>query len=170
MTIRKAVPEDLPAIEELYRDAKAALRAQGVDQWQTGDYPGGRDALKDMEDGTAYVLEENGRLLATACLAFGREPTYEVMEQGAWQADPELYGFLHRIAVASPAKGRGAAGLLFDELKRQAGEQGVTVLRGDTHRDNRPMNRTLEKNGFSLRGVIRVEDGSERLAYELILK
>lgn len=45
----------------------------------------------------------------------------------------------------------------------------MTVLRADTHRDNLPMQRVLEKAGFSLRGVIYVEDGSERLAYELIL-
>lgn len=169
MPIRKTTEQDLTQIETLYRSAKAALKAQGVDQWQEGDYPSAEDARRDMRQGTGYVLEENGELLAAACIAFGREPTYDVIVDGAWGAQPELYGFLHRIAVAPKAKGKNIAGLFFDELKRQALECGVTVLRADTHRDNLPMQRVLEKAGFSLRGVIYVEDGSERLAYELIL-
>ena len=79
------------------------------------------------------------------------------------------YGFLHRIAVLPEAKGKGAAGLFFDELKRQAQEKGIKVLRGDTHRDNKPMQRVMEKNGLTYRGVIHVEDGAERLAYEALL-
>ncbi len=169
MKIRPARESDLPAIAGLYEAARAALKAQGVDQWQTGNYPGEEDARLDMEHGAGYVLEHNGEILAAACLAFGREPTYEKIEQGAWGADPETYGFLHRIAVAPKAKGKGAAGLLFDELQRQARERGVTVLRGDTHRDNLPMQRVLAKAGFSRKGVIYVEDGSPRLAFEKLI-
>ncbi len=167
--VRKTVPEDLPAIEKLYEDARAALKAQGVDQWQTGGYPGREDARLDMENGTGYVLEEDGKVIAAACLAFGRDPTYEIIEQGAWKSDPREYGFLHRIAVASDAKGKNAAGMMFDELKRQARERGTAVIRGDTHRDNRPMRRVMEKNGLEYRGIIHVEDGTERLAFEMEL-
>lgn len=167
MTIRKTTAADLPIIGALYDDARAALKAQGVDQWQTGNYPSAETARLDMEQGVGYVLEENGQVLAVACLAFGREPTYEKIEQGTWAADPREYGFLHRIAVSSKAKGRGAAGLMFEELKRQARERGITVIRGDTHRDNQPMQRVMAKAGLSYRGVIRLEDGSERLAFEL---
>ncbi len=166
--IRKAVYSDLPAIGALYRDAKASLRAMGVDQWQEGDYPNETDARIDIDNGTGYVLEEAGEVLAVACIAFGTEPTYEMIEDGSWGAAPARYGFLHRISVASKAKGKNAAGQLFDELKRQAAEQGISVLRCDTHRDNLPMQRALAKSGFSRRGVIHVEDGSERIAFELI--
>ncbi len=166
MKIRKTEERDLPAIQKLYDDARAALKAQGVDQWQTGDYPSAEDARLDMEHGVGYVLEDNGEILAVACLAFGREPTYAVIRQGCWGSDPEEYGFLHRIAVAPKAKGKGAAGKMFDELKRQARERGVTVIRGDTHRDNLPMQRVMAKNGLAFRGIIQVEDGSERLAFE----
>ncbi len=169
MTIRKTLPEDLPVIQKLYDSARAALKAQGVDQWQDG-YPNAEDARKDMEQGAGYVLEEDGRVLAVACLAFGREPTYETMEQGAWESDPPEYGFLHRIAVAPEAKGKGAAGKMFDELKRQAAERGIAVIRGDTHRDNLPMQRVMAKNGLRYRGIIRLEDGSERMAFVLLIR
>lgn len=169
MDVRKTRPEDLPAIDGLYRSARAVLKAQGVNQWQDGDYPSARDARQDMEKGWSYVLEENGRVLATACIAFGREPTYEVIREGSWGADPAEYGFLHRIAVAPEAKGRGAAGLLFHELKRQTRQRGLTVIRGDTHRDNLPMRRVLTKAGLECRGIILLENGDERLAYEALL-
>ena len=168
MIIRKTAPKDLPAIAALYESARASLRSAGIDQWQTGDYPNENDARADMEAGTGYVLEDGGKVVAAACLAFGHEPTYDVIDQGAWGYD-EPYGFLHRVAVSPEAKGKGAAGLFFDELKRQAKERGVRVLRGDTHPDNKPMQRVMAKNGLIYRGVIYVEDGTQRLAYEVRL-
>ncbi len=167
MPIRKATPADLPAILSLYEAARASMAAAGIDQWQDG-YPNEASARQDLEASTSYVLEDGGKILATACLAFGHEPTYGHIEHGAW-AGAAPYGFLHRIAVLPEAKGKGAAGLFFDELKRQAQEKGIKVLRGDTHRDNKPMQRVMEKNGLTYRGVIHVEDGAERLAYEALL-
>lgn len=168
MKLRLAVKEDVPAVAELYDLARDALKAAGVSQWQDG-YPNGDDALADIEAGHGYVLTEDGRVVGFACLAFGVEHTYDVIEQGGWLGRGD-YGFLHRVAVAPEMKGRGAAGLFFDELKRQARERGVRVIRGDTHRDNLSMQRVMAKNGLELRGVIHVEDGTERLAYECILK
>ncbi len=167
MELRKARPGDAPAIAALYDEARAALKAAGIDQWQDG-YPNLEDAQADIAAGTAFVLEEAGRVAAAACLGFGIEPTYNVIEKGRWLGEGE-YGYLHRVAVSGWAKGQGAAGLFFDELKRQARARGVAVIRGDTHRDNRPMQRVMEKNGLCYRGVIHVEDGTERLAYEMLL-
>lgn len=168
MLIRKTTPADLPAIAALYDQARAAMKAAGIDQWQDG-YPNGDSARQDMEDGTGYLLEEGGEVLATACLAFGHEPTYDSIEQGAWADLTQPYGYLHRVAVSPAAKGKGCAGLFFAELKRQAQAQGVKGIRGDTHRDNQPMQRVMEKSGLAYRGVIHVEDGTERLAYEIVL-
>lgn len=167
MELRRAELRDVPAIAELYDEARAALREAGVDQWQDG-YPNGSDAERDIAAGTGYVLEEQGKVLAFACLDFGVEPTYDVIEQGSWLGQGE-YGFLHRVAVSGSAKGKGAAGMFFDELKRQARARGVNIIRGDTHRDNRPMQRVMAKNGLEYRGIIHLEDGAERLAFEYVM-
>ena len=108
-------------------------------------------------------------MFATACLTFGHEPTYDAVYGGAWQAEGE-YGFLHRVAVSGTRKRSGAASRFFEELKRQAEERDVKILRGDTHQDNAAMQRTMEKNGFCRRGTILLEDGSERIAYECLLE
>ena len=167
MELRKARPEDLPEIAKIYDSARAALNAQGVDQWQDG-YPNESSAREDICAGRGYVLVENGAVAATACLDFGHEPTYDKVYGGQWKGTGE-YGFLHRVAVLPVCKGKGAAGLFFGELKRLAKERGVTVLRGDTHRDNLPMQRTMAKNGFEPRGTILLEDGSQRIAFECLL-
>lgn len=39
-------------------------------------------------------------------------------------------------------------------------------LRADTHADNKIMQHLLEKNGFARCGIIHVEDGTPRVAYQ----
>lgn len=168
MVLRRGKETDCPAVEALYEEAKDFLRAQGVDQWQDG-YPNGEVFLEDVADGTAYVLEADSQVVATACLCLGTEPTYAAIYQGAWAVDAKEYAFLHRIAVSGSCKGQNVPALFFGELERQARERGLTSLRGDTHRDNKIMQRVMEKNGLSHRGIIYLEDGGERLAFEKVL-
>ena len=168
MNIRKATNEDIPQITELYELAKEAMAKAGIDQWQDG-YPNAESARADIENGFGFVAEENGRIVSTACLAFGHEPTYDVIVQGGWKSDAKFYGFLHRIAVAPETKGRGIAVSMFAQLERRARERGVSVIRGDTHRDNLPMQRVMEKSGLCYRGIIYLENGDERMAYEKLL-
>jgi hypothetical protein len=47
--------------------------------------------------------------------------------------------------------------------------QKIYDLRMDTHRDNQPMQRFLEKKDFEGCGIVFVEDGSERIAYHKII-
>ena len=169
MDLRKAVMTDLPAVEELYREAQGFLRSQGVDQWQDG-YPNGETFRKDVEEESAWVLEEDGKIVASAYLGTGREPTYDKIYEGAWAVDAEEYAVLHRIAVAGSCKGKGVPKLFFQQLEQEAREKGLSVLRGDTHRDNKIMQKVMEKNGLNYRGIIYLEDGGERFAYEKVLE
>lgn len=45
----------------------------------------------------------------------------------------------------------------------------IDSIRIDTHRDNKPMQHLLNKNGFRYCGIIYLEDGDERLAYQRCL-
>ena len=168
MEIRMAYPNEIKRIMEIIQDAKESLAQRQVDQWQDG-YPNQETFLADVGRGESWVLEEGGQVAATACLGLGREPTYDTIYQGAWGTEAPEYAFLHRIAVSGACKGKGAPSWFFRELERQARERGVAAIRGDTHRDNKPMQRVMAKAGLALRGVIHVEDGSERLAYEKVL-
>ena len=168
MVILPATEADLQAVIELVAQGRAALARQGVDQWQDG-YPNEETFQEDVARGESWVLEDEGQVVATACLGLGREPTYDTIYQGAWGTEAPEYAFLHRIAVSGACKGKGAPSWFFQELERQARERGLPCLRGDTHRENKIMQRVMEKNGLSCRGVIYLEDGGERLAFEKLL-
>ena len=168
MEIRMAYPNEIKRIMEIIQDAKESLAQRQVDQWQDG-YPNRETFLADVGRGESWVLEEGGQVAATACLGLGREPTYDIIYEGAWGTEAPEYAFLHRIAVSGACKGKGVPSLFFQELERQARERGLPCLRGDTHRENKIMQRVMEKNGLSYRGVIYLEDGGERLAFEKVL-
>lgn len=69
------------------------------------------------------------------------------------------YGVVHRIA--SSGKRKGSASFCLNWALEQCG-----CLRIDTHHDNIVMQNLLKKNGFQYCGIIYLEDGSPRLAYQ----
>lgn len=65
MKLVKAERTDAIRIMEIINEAKAFLRSQGVNQWQTG-YPAMADINKDLSDGIGYVLKDQGRIVGYA--------------------------------------------------------------------------------------------------------
>lgn len=158
MEIRRAVWEDLPQIMEIYARARAFMRETGnPTQWGDG-YPQESLIRQDIAEGVSYVAEEKGELEAVFMFRQGEDPTYRVIEEGAWRNDAP-YGVLHRIA--SMGRVRGAGSRCIQWCFDQCGN-----LRGDTHSDNKVMQHVLEKNGFVRCGRIYVADGSPRIAYQ----
>lgn len=166
MIFRQAAFADLPAMMAVISDAQRALQAQGVDQWQNG-YPNEAALSGDIAAGGAYVLLRGNLLIATMALLPGPEPTYRVID-GSWLTEGP-YCVIHRLAVHSHFKGAGAAARMLQEAEALCRLQRVPSLRVDTHHDNRPMRRFLEKNGFYACGGIRLDDGAPRLAFEKVL-
>ena len=93
-------------------------------------------------------------------LLLGEEPTYRVITNGRWRSNAP-YGTIHR--VASDGSVRGIAQACFDFCK-----QHCDYLRIDTHADNLPMQNAIEKAGFHRCSMVAMEDGSPRIAYDLI--
>ena len=85
------------------------------------------------------------------------EPTYNVID-GAWLTD-EPYGVIHRMASYPDVHGIFSAVIDFAAAR-------YAHLRIDTHRDNRIMQHLIRKHGFTYCGIIWLQDGTERLAYE----
>ena len=157
MNIRNAVREDIPRLLELFANARAFMAANGnPDQWW-GGYPT-QDLLEsDIRLNQLYVAEENGSIHAAFVLAMGEDPTYAVIE-GAWKNDLP-YGTLHRIASSGEKRG------MTDEIVAWAFGQ-IANLRADTHELNKPMQHAFERNGFERCGIIYVDDGTPRIAYQ----
>lgn len=162
MKIRNARTDELNTIKAIYEEAKAFMRASGnKDQWN-GNYPQNELILRDIENGNCHVCVENEEIIGVFCLFDGPDKTYLKIYGGAWPSDDD-YCVIHRIAVRE--HGKGVARACYDYALSK-----VPVLRIDTHRDNRPMRRSLEKNGFTECGIIYLESGDERIAFQKSLK
>ncbi len=158
MQIRKAVPADLENILQIYAHAREQMKKNGnPTQW--GDH---RPALQVIEQdialGNSYVLEENEQICGVFVLIMGPDPTYATIYQSSWLND-EPYGTIHRLASGGSKKGVFSACLKFCE-------QQIPNIRIDTHRDNLIMQHLLERAGYVRCGIIRVDDGTERIAYQ----
>lgn len=127
-------------------------------QWD-GGYPSKERIKQDWTEGNLYVIAEGESILGVFVFIIGEEKNYSKIE-GSWKSR-RLYGTIHRIASSGLEKG------IFEQcLKFCLGQ--IDHLRIDTHRDNSIMRHLIEKSGFEACGTIYVEDGSPRIAYELI--
>ena len=118
MKIRKATHDDIPALMRLFECAKGIMRASGnLHQWGSG-YPSPGVVRADIDAGVCYVVcgDESGAIEATMAFVPGPDPTYSIIEDGAWLDDAPYY-VIHRIAVAAPGKGNITKRL--SELKEQ---------------------------------------------------
>lgn len=157
--IRPARPADLDQILDIYAAARRFMKASGnPNQWGDTD-PSETLIREDIRLGRSYVVELEGRLQAVFAMIPGEDPTYRVIE-GAW-LDDSPYCAVHRVASRGEVRG------LATEIFRWVLAQHPNV-RIDTHDDNRPMQRVLEKNGFVRCGRIRNLQGAPRVAFQKI--
>ena len=104
MKIRNAELCDLPYLLEMLENAKASLRALGIDQWQNG-YPNETTLREDIQNKICrVVIDDENNILASAAVYVGDEPTYHEIYNGAWQTENKIYGIVHRIMAANNAK------------------------------------------------------------------
>ena len=166
-----AAKEHLQALCEITEDAKAQLKRLGLDQWQKG-YPSEAVWVSDIEKKITWVAVEHGEVLGAFMFQTAPEASYAKID-GAWLTDGP-YASLHRVCVAETGKGKGVAGEMFRYAFELAKQAGCPSMRIDTHAGNRPMQRALEKAGFTPCGTIYLiggsEDGDPRLAFEKILE
>lgn len=163
MTIRHATEADLESMMDMIAHSRGLMRAGGnMVQW-TG-YPTVDDLREDIGRGVSYIglspgASPEGREEFTFALVPGVEPTYGYIDHGRWIDTTTPYATVHRLAKAP-----GAADVsreVFAFAKRQC-----AYLRADTHADNRPMRHILAREGFVESGIVYMDDGSPRVAYE----
>lgn len=167
MKFRKATKQDIPSIMQIINDAKVYMEEAKINQWKK-EYPNEDVISKDIENRESYVLEDERGVVGTAVISFKRERTYDNIREGKWLHEG-TYSVIHRVAVKRELKGLGIAGMLIGEAERLSVDR-VDSLRVDTHKDNKSMQRTLIKYGFTPCGIITLFDGSDRIAYEKRMK
>lgn len=157
--IRKALICDLPRIEEIYTYARAFMAQNGnPTQWGNSEPPSAT-LEQDIRQGMLYVITQQDVIHGVFYFFIGPDPTYTRIYGGAWNKDIP-YGTIHRIA------GDGSGGILKAAVSFCRSQ--IDYLRIDTHADNTVMQKALKKLGFRPCGMIYIEDGTPRIAYDLI--
>lgn len=159
-TIRKASMDDLPIIMDFLRQGRAKMIAAGnLNQWRKG-YPEQQTIEQDIQRNGSFLLCENENPIATFAFLPGPEPTYSYIEGGHWLDDSPYY-VIHRVASMD-----GVHGIMADIIAYCSSV--AHALRIDTHADNRPMQKALSRLGFAYCGVIYLQSGDSRMAFQKI--
>ncbi len=161
MEVRKSTINDMDEILAIFDVAKEYMVAHGnTTQWGDG-YPGVDVLTKDITNEDSYVITENRAVVGTFSFIVGDEPTYQLIDNGAWNYN-KSYGTIHRLASSGTTK--GVAKVCFDFCSNQ-----IDYMRIDTHEDNHTMQAAIESYGFQKCGTIYVRDGAKRIAYDYFL-
>lgn len=163
-----AVASDMPRLMTIVAEAQAYLKRSGVDQWQDG-YPESGKLLSDIESGRLYKAVCDGESVGFCALFFGdAEPTYENIYDCAWRSE-ESYCTIHRMAVSARFRGTGAARFMFSQAEKLCRERALSYIRVDTHQDNIAMQTLLMSMGYEKCGIIFIESGAKRIAFDKLL-
>ena len=158
MEVRKTKIEELEIVLEIYSYARQFMIEHGnPNQWKKTNPPKER-VEQDIKEGRNYVCTEGDEILGVFYFAVEEDPTYRVIYDGDWK-NQKQYAVVHRIASAGKAKGVGS--FCMDWAYNQ-----FSNIKIDTHRDNLVMQNMLKKKGFSYCGIIYLENGEERLAFQ----
>lgn len=158
-TIKKSVVADIPVIMQLLECGRQKMRANGnLEQWTDGN-PKQSLIEADINNGNSYILEEDGKAVATFAFIEGPDITYNNIYEGEWKENTLPYHVIHRMASLHGSHG------VFKDILEYCFER-CNNIRIDTHRQNSIMRNALSKYGFEYCGIIYLLDGAKRLAYQ----
>lgn len=161
--IRPARREEIPAIMAVIDAAKDIMRRSGnTGQWING-YPSATVIENDIDRGFGHVVTDDAVLVGYFAFVPSPEPTYAAIYDGAWLDDAAPYHVIHRIASVPEAHG------VFNALMDWSFRMDPNI-RVDTHRDNGIMQHCIDAYGFTYCGIILLENGDERLAYQRYIR
>jgi ribosomal protein S18 acetylase RimI-like enzyme len=169
MKLQHSKKKDIPIIMNIIADAQKYLANLGIDQWQDG-YPNTNQIELDINNDDSYIIiNDEDVTIGTTVFTTKAESTYQNID-GEWATkDDAVYGVIHRLAVDDKYRNSGLAKFVFDECESRLKQMSIYSMRIDTHRDNKGMQYMLKKRGYEYCGVIILDSGDERLAYEKIV-
>ena len=158
MEIRNAMISDMGEIEVIYERAREYMKSTGNPTQWGAVYPSRDLILSDLEKGELFVLTEGDIIDGVFVFTGGSDPTYDKIN-GQW-LDSLFYRAVHR--VASAGRIRGFLSIVMDYCFSKCNN-----IKIDTHENNIVMQKALEKYGFQRCGIIYLENGEERIAYQM---
>lgn len=138
LQVEQGTVDDVSEAQSLVAGARQWLHSRSIDQWQ--------DAIPDStirsnaERGELFVVRGNTGLRAMVTVVESDEETW------GHQLDPAVY--VHRLAVAQDARGKGLGPALLNWVRLRAVEQGKKFVRLDCASDNPGLRKFYERLGY----------------------
>lgn len=142
ITIKKAVSQDLDAVEELYGEMCDYMADKPFNpNFRRGGYPARENAEEYLAADGLYIARIDGGTAGS--IALTASPSAEEEQPGE---DGVLY--VHMVAVHPDRLRKGVASAMLDFAAKEAMKQGAKVLRIYVWEGNGPAIQTYERNGF----------------------
>ncbi len=151
---RKAVRDDLDAIEQIYDHSHDAEEAgQSTTGWVRNIYPVREVAEAALERDDMYVGEAGGRIIATGVI---NQIQVDVYEDCDWvfKGPEEDVWVLHTLAVDPEARGSGAGPAFVRFYEDIARDAGASILRIDTNAINSRARKMYAKLGYTETDIV----------------
>lgn len=149
LTIKKAGPQDLDAVTELYGAVCDYLQGKPFNpNWRRDIFPARENAEEYIAAGALYASWEGGTI--TGAVALNANPSAErTGEEDTLPANTQKDVFyVHLVAVHPAHLRKGTGGKLLDHAAREASAQGGRFLRLYVWTENTPAVRAYESSGF----------------------
>ena len=161
MAVRNATRDDLERVLQIYEKARAYMQSTGnPDQWGVL-YPPQKLVEQDIDEENLFVLVDEGEIYGVFAFFPEGDTVYDNID-GAWLNDLP-YAAIHRVASAGTRRGvLGDCVAFCLTLSKN--------LKIDTHTDNKIMQHQLKKAGFIECGIIHLDNGEPRIAFQLFSK
>lgn len=153
-TIRKATENDIQSVVNIYENViDHDINVKKTVGWKHGIYPTEDTARTGLAADDLYVMEDGGRIVATARI---NQEQLEEYRSADWEHEvpDDKVLVLHTLAVDPSAAGRVYGTRFVAFYERLAGESGCTELRMDTNRINTPARTLYAKLGYREVGEI----------------
>lgn len=126
---------------------------KGYTGWVKGIYPSAETALAAIEKEELYVMEEDGKIVASAKINQEQVPEYAM---AGWEQDaPEKEVMvIHTLTVSPKAAGNGYGSKFIHFYENFALEHGCRYLRMDTNEINQPARGLYKKLGYKEVGIV----------------
>ncbi|WP_243158065.1 GNAT family N-acetyltransferase [Aminipila terrae] len=150
--IRKAVPEDVVIIEQIYNEIlEKEEKTISYTNWQKGLYPTIKTAQNALEAGTLFVGEEEDKTLYGCVVLNHIQPKeYKNISWNIDHVNENEVLVIHTLCIRPLNAGQGRGNEFVAFAEKHGNEIGCKVIRLDTYEKNTPAARLYGKLGIHM--------------------
>jgi len=132
MIIRKAKPNELNQIMEVYQSCVKGMIELGIDQWDES-YPNKEVIKNDLEIGDYYIGILNDEIVSGIKIDTKQDPTYLTID---WEDKSNNFMVVHRLSSKTSVWNQGVGKQMMEFAENLAKENGCVSMRLDTYVNN----------------------------------